>query len=192
MREKHRKQTDRILAVARRLFAKNGAGETSMQEIARECRCTKANLYFYFESKEKILDRVFEIEWKKRADIVKVIKPGMDLESSLRAIGRVILRNLDDEENAQFIKILISEGFKHDRMHETFTRYVHGEVEDPVMGVLLQKTRARFSRKELWFRIMIFFGGILNHVMFKKIMHVPLAYEMEDEEFLDHLCRIFV
>jgi len=44
-----------ILAAAARLFARNGFEATSIADIARACRTSKAGLYHYFDAKEAIL-----------------------------------------------------------------------------------------------------------------------------------------
>lgn len=49
------RQKEAILQVAVNLFKKNGYASTSMQDIARELKCTKAAIYYYFNSKEEVL-----------------------------------------------------------------------------------------------------------------------------------------
>lgn len=49
---------DKIIASARRLFAKCGFKETSMRMIAKEAGITAGNIYRYFDTKEQILDVV--------------------------------------------------------------------------------------------------------------------------------------
>ena len=49
---------DKIIASARRLFAKCGFRETSMRMIAKETGITAGNIYRYFDTKEQILDVV--------------------------------------------------------------------------------------------------------------------------------------
>lgn len=50
----------RILAVAVELFSTQGYAGTSIRDIALPMGMTKASLYYYFESKEQILDAVTE------------------------------------------------------------------------------------------------------------------------------------
>lgn len=50
----------RILDAARRVFVKKGLSGARMQEIADEAGINKALLHYYFRSKEKLFDRIFE------------------------------------------------------------------------------------------------------------------------------------
>lgn len=56
-----REETERaILDAAERVFAESGFGGATMQAIADACALPKANLHYYFESKEKLYRRVVE------------------------------------------------------------------------------------------------------------------------------------
>ncbi len=48
-----------IIEVAVKLFKSKGYGTTSVNNIADELGCTKAALYYYFDSKEEILYEIF-------------------------------------------------------------------------------------------------------------------------------------
>ena len=58
---------DRILLEAERLFAAGGYDGVSMREIAEACGVTKANIYYYFEDKERLYLEVLQ------ADMVALI-----------------------------------------------------------------------------------------------------------------------
>ncbi|MGW6507380.1 helix-turn-helix domain-containing protein, partial [Streptomyces niveus] len=49
----------RLLAAATRLFAEQGYGSTSVQEIVEAAGVTKGALYHYFGSKEDLLQEVY-------------------------------------------------------------------------------------------------------------------------------------
>lgn len=49
-----------IIEAARKLFAAKGFSPTSMDDIARDVGITKASLYYFFESKEKIFETIVE------------------------------------------------------------------------------------------------------------------------------------
>ncbi|MEA3317572.1 MAG: TetR family transcriptional regulator [Bacteroidota bacterium] len=50
---------EKILDAARKLFMKNGMSGTRMQEIADEAKINKALLHYYYRSKEKLFERIF-------------------------------------------------------------------------------------------------------------------------------------
>lgn len=53
-------QRQRILDAALELMAGQGAGETSMRQLARACECNVAAIYHYFPSKADLLRSVIE------------------------------------------------------------------------------------------------------------------------------------
>jgi len=59
MEEKTGRQKE-IIRAAKNLFAKKGYSATSMDEIAKEIGITKASLYYFFESKERIFAEIIE------------------------------------------------------------------------------------------------------------------------------------
>lgn len=62
-----------ILDVAEWLFTTKGYGETSIQDIVREVKIAKGTFYYYFKSKEEVLDEVLRrliLEDEKRMRLV--------------------------------------------------------------------------------------------------------------------------
>lgn len=71
-RAEMREETERsILDAAERVFAEKGFGGATMQAIADLCGLPKANLHYYFASKEKlyrrVVERIFNV-WLEAAD----------------------------------------------------------------------------------------------------------------------------
>jgi AcrR family transcriptional regulator len=54
--ERDHKTRDRIIAASTKLFSLNGYDATSVNQIASSAGVTKALIYYYFKSKEDILD----------------------------------------------------------------------------------------------------------------------------------------
>lgn len=50
----------KILASAKKVFTKKGYDGTRMQEIADEAQINKALLHYYFRSKDKLFERIFD------------------------------------------------------------------------------------------------------------------------------------
>jgi AcrR family transcriptional regulator len=51
---------ERILEVAKRLFAKHGYFSTTLDEIASQVGITKPAIYYYFDNKRELYNRLFE------------------------------------------------------------------------------------------------------------------------------------
>lgn len=80
-----------ILDAAEAVFAQSGFGGATMQAIADACGLPKANLHYYFASKEKlyrrVVERIFTI-WLEAADFEASASPEV-------ALGRYIARKME-------------------------------------------------------------------------------------------------
>jgi TetR/AcrR family transcriptional regulator len=63
----------RILDAAEEEFAKNGLGAARTEAIAQQTGVTKAMIYYYFESKEKLYEAVLERSFNERLQAVQQI-----------------------------------------------------------------------------------------------------------------------
>lgn len=71
------KTRERILASALSLFAKKGYDHTTFNDIAARLKMTKGAVYWYFESKEKLLiELVSEMLLRFESEIVSLLPPG--------------------------------------------------------------------------------------------------------------------
>jgi len=61
MRRKSNEKKRQIAEIAIKLFLQHGVQGTSMRDIAEACGTSVANLYYYFKSKDEIIDRVGEV-----------------------------------------------------------------------------------------------------------------------------------
>ena len=104
----------RILEAAKQLFADEGYGATSMQDIARRAGTSKANVFHHFGSKAElykaVLAAVVEIQQRQLAQL--------QTDSSEDALTRYIRIELDDM-------------FSDPAMVRLFMRQMLSEVQDP-------------------------------------------------------------
>lgn len=88
-----------IRAAAARLFAEQGYEGTSLQDIARAVKVTKAAVYHYFPTKQDIFDAiVLSLLNDMRAEVLAAIasekQPDLQLRAFLRCHAGFIARNL--------------------------------------------------------------------------------------------------
>ncbi len=77
MKGKARKELDRalkkeeILGAALKLFLSKGIKETKLEEIAESVYLTKPTIYYYFKSKDDIIEALVSKGWKQMLDVAK-------------------------------------------------------------------------------------------------------------------------
>ena len=98
MKQKDKSTEEAILQVARKAFTQKGLSGARMQDIANEAGINKALVHYYFESKEKLFQLVFEEEFGKFFfNLAAVIAADIPLFEKIEQIVR-----LDIERLSQF------------------------------------------------------------------------------------------
>src|SRR5271156_5016932 len=97
-----------ILDAARKVFAKKGFADATMDEIAAATGLAKGTLYLYFKSKRDVYLRTLQHGCTELLDRMKTNMLGV---SGVRAKLRVMIatRVKYAEENRDFIKIYLTE-----------------------------------------------------------------------------------
>ena len=80
-------QREEILAAAAHLFAQQGYPGTSMNEVARACKVSKATLYHYMRDKHQLLMQICETHVQSLAELVAAVaSQGLAPEAHLREL----------------------------------------------------------------------------------------------------------
>src|SRR4051812_34247257 len=83
----------RILEAARREFETRGYDGARMQEIADAAGISKASLHYYFRSKDKLFERIFEEALQEYLPIVHALSDdSLDWEEKVRRFTKEITR----------------------------------------------------------------------------------------------------
>jgi AcrR family transcriptional regulator len=75
MKQKDKSTEEAILQVARKAFTQKGLSGARMQDIANEAGINKALVHYYFESKEKLFQLIFEEEFGKFFSNLALLSP---------------------------------------------------------------------------------------------------------------------
>ncbi|MFY0622246.1 MAG: TetR/AcrR family transcriptional regulator [Pelagimonas sp.] len=101
----HDQKRSHIVKTAAKLFAEEGFDRASMNQVARACGISKANIYHYYDSKDAILfDLLDGYLSELRDDILSVETAGLPPEDQLRqTVARILLsyQGADDEHKVQ-------------------------------------------------------------------------------------------
>lgn len=91
---KSERSRDLILESAARLFRRQGFSATTLREIAATARIKAGSIYYYFDSKEAILDEVLDRGLRHVFESVKAAVKGAGKASHRRRIGLAIEAHL--------------------------------------------------------------------------------------------------
>lgn len=98
---------DRIISEALRLFSQSGYDSTGINQIVQECRVTKPTLYYYFKSKEKLLEAIVSRYCTELREALRAsFNPGADTAGKLYGIADAYL--VFASKNRDFIRLYLS------------------------------------------------------------------------------------
>ncbi|WP_319561122.1 helix-turn-helix domain-containing protein [Marispirochaeta sp.] len=124
---------NRILKAAEKLFADKGFDGARVDEIARQAKVNKALIYYYFKSKEAILEELMELMVSEAMEAVDtMVPPDFSLESLASPEERdKIMQPLFAflRERADLMKIVLMESLKSSSHNETVFRLISAMVE---------------------------------------------------------------
>ena len=130
----------RILQVAERIFAEKGFDAARVDEIAREAQVNKALIYYYFKSKDNILEELFrgfmlemfdDIE-SQMDDFMK-----LDTDEKLREYFKSYLDLWENKKN--ILRILMMESLKESAEDEPLFKlmdYLMKQEEETIKTIL--------------------------------------------------------
>ncbi len=99
---------EEIRQAAIKVMAGKGFYSSRIQSIADEAGLAIGTIYIYFDSKEAILDYIFEMEYKKRQQFIRVLKKkNLDLPQTLQAFLMFYINEM--KTNPDTVKLLIQE-----------------------------------------------------------------------------------
>jgi AcrR family transcriptional regulator len=120
-----RKQDRRaaILMIAKRHFMEQGYNAASMSAIAAELGGSKGTLWSYFASKEELFDAcVDEVTRDYREQVMQLLVPSDNLQATLCAFIRSLLRKVTSKEAIQLHRVIHAEVERSPEMGEIFFR----------------------------------------------------------------------
>lgn len=108
-----------ILQAAVEVFAERGFHRTRVSDIAKRAGVAYGLIYHYFESKEAVLNAVFETNWSVFLKVLRDLRDGEEPRSALDKLGSVADMLLDALDVAPAImQVVIQEISRSDRFVE--------------------------------------------------------------------------
>jgi len=187
---KHAENRNRIVIAARKLFAAQGVAETSMAQIAKACRVTKATLYHYFKGKENILESIFNLSLEEHDRFVESIRVEGGLEKTLEEVGRRYMEILDQPSMLEMMRIFQNEGMKSSVITRHYVTRNGKRMENYLrMGVekgVLPDTDPAILRNVVF----TFFGALEHHFVHAHVLKCEFS-SGGDEGYIRFLAKMF-
>lgn len=123
-----------IVETAYRLFAENGFEKTSLSMIAKEVGISKPAIYYYFESKDALIDFLFEeickeIDFKKSFSIETYTKE--NFQNQLLSDG---FRMIEEQKEDKYISLIFNEFILISARNEKYQQRLHSILEGFLAG----------------------------------------------------------
>ena len=121
-------QRERILDTALSLMAEQGAGSTSMRQLAKACELNVAGIYHYFPSKADLLRSVIE-ERQYELRLRELPEIDVDLPPRLLLAGLIVEMWRGAEAEELIWRLLLGEGLRGDETAVAMGGELLGKIE---------------------------------------------------------------
>lgn len=137
---------DRILDAANAVFLRRGTAGARMQEIADEAGVNKALLHYYFRSKDKLAEAVFQ---RAARELFPVILRTIASDASIEEkVARVVQHELEIlSRNPQLPGYLLSEMHHHPERIEQLVTSIIGAAPSQVAPAILARLGAQIQEQ---------------------------------------------
>ena len=188
--KRHTDQRMRLLSHARRLFAAKGVKETSMSQIAKACKVTKATLYHYFKSKEAVLKEILAYRSEEIENVSQSPLP-KNLDECFYQLGKAHLNQMEKSENLELMKILLSETMKNNEMKKFYISFVFENISRGAKEVLLPLAGGKKNEAELRLLFFQFMASLIHYNWNTKMVGHLTNLLGSDETFLKRLAKTY-
>lgn len=177
---------EQIIDAALRVFSQKSFTSATNKDIAREAGITPGLIYYYFESKEKLLEAI--IESRSPLRLVTSLPPQiftMPAEQFLRFIIGQVLAIIEGENFVQFIRVMIPEVIRNpqvtplvagffQRLLDFLTHYFESKMES-----------GEFRHTDASLSAQVFMGSIIGFLLRRHIVRDPSALQYTQEQIAD-------
>jgi AcrR family transcriptional regulator len=140
---------ERILRVAKTLFANRGYEHTSTSAIARQAGTSESQLMKHFGSKAGLLEAIFIAGWSEITEEARAAIEGLNSPTDrLQAITRCVLERLERDPELKLLLLLEGRRIRKEGQMVALTEGFMGFVH-LLDGVLQQMTDAHMLRADL-------------------------------------------
>jgi AcrR family transcriptional regulator len=177
---------EQIIDAAMHVFSEKGFTKATNKDVAREAGITPGLIYYYFESKEKLLEAM--IESRSPIRLLASLTPqvlALPPEVFLRFIIRQVLSIIESENFIQIIRVMLPEIVHNPEMTHTVAGFFQR-----VMGALASYFESKMEASELRrsdasLTAQVFLGSIMGFVLRRHIIRDEQALQYTPEQIAD-------
>jgi len=189
--QKHTDQRMRLLSHARRLIANQGFKETSMAQIAKACKVTKATLYHYFKSKEAILLAILGCHEDEMETLKGELAQARNLEEVFYAIARNHMEKMSLTENLDFLKILVNEAMTNPEVKKFYLGFIKDSLTMVAKDILSPFVKGKMSEVEIRRTYFQFVAALAHYTWQVKMVGGLSDIIGDDESYIRLLARVY-
>lgn len=187
----------KILIEAERLFSEKGFDATSVDEIAKKANVNKALIYYYFKSKDDILDALFSSAVKDIVSMIEEIFEDFSLEE--REVERMfnLISDLISQKK-EIIKVMYMESLKRlDRKEKPYLFniadfFIDSEVETIFSLIKSRGYEIPRDMDKKFMAVCEFFTGfipLVNYIVFGDMW--SKNFNISEEKMKEYFLRAF-
>lgn len=188
-----------ILDAATQVIAEKGFDGSRVDEIARRAGVNKALIYYYFESKDKILEEL----------MMGLVEEMVELKDRLTGdLGDISIEEYFDniqshafvdpvfnfvKERKQLLQIITSEALKEGPGHDVFFQMINLVMADGMRRITQMKGKMRDYEEFVTAAFFFSFMPMLNFVNFgeKWAEHTGMDYQVVEAKFLQFFMNFY-
>ena len=204
MNKKKKSQTqtrEKILKVAKKVFARKGFDGARVDEIAQKAKVNKALIYYYFKSKEEILEEIMKqfleesidrkyalVERQRKESSREKIEPRELIESSAERLFDLFQGNED------VLRIIITEELKSEKKQWPLFQLLDMGLKDGL--AMAQDIGISIKKKDRLIRAAFYFGFIpiafFNLLKDEWARYYKTDKKKEQQEFIEILKKTYI
>lgn len=183
---------EKIINVAKELFASYNYDSVSMSDIAKKMNISKAALYHHFTNKEKIyMEAVQNVHEHFMEEFKKIIKTDIAPKEKLQKIlsSFLELKMCKNERNECHNIIIMQKLSKHDKYATMFLKKAKNKLNkilSPLLDeIIIQNDNLKNIKKEFLF--LLIFGTINFYALNKTMLNED---DLNKNEIIDNIIKL--
>ena len=166
-------------------FLQHGYSCTSMERIARSAGVSKQTLYSYYSDKDGLFTALIENMTRQKFQLIWSKQLTGEPKIVLRELANRMLREVQEEEYLNFVRLIISQSGKRADLSQLFLKTVSKPAIQYLAQYFEQDEQLDLIDPEATAKV--FIGSIAYFIMSQELLHGKEIMPMTSERFVDNL-----